>query len=80
MFEELDMDDIDRTRSVYLEALKLIPHKRFTFAKVWLMYAQFEVRQGRVDVARRVLGRAVGMCPKPRLFKGYIELELKVRE
>ena len=35
-------------RQVYRAALELIPHKRFTFAKLWLLYAQFEIRQKEV--------------------------------
>lgn len=33
---------------VYRAALELIPHKWFTFAKLWLLYAQFEIRQKEV--------------------------------
>jgi crooked neck len=58
----------------------LIPHKKFTFAKVWLHKAYFEIRQGRLTAARKTLGRAIGMCPKDRLFRGYIELEQKLYE
>lgn len=56
--------------------LKLVPHTRFTFAKVWVLAAKFEVRQGRLDAARKILGTALGLCPKPKLFKAYIELEM----
>jgi len=45
-----------------------------------LMAAQFEIRQGQLQAARKTLGRAIGMCPKNKLFKGYIELELKLFE
>ena len=80
---------------VYRAALELIPHKRFTFAKLWLLYAQFEIRQkevGLVDyrsfmmvfkqvgLARRALGSALGKCPKTKLFRGYIDLEIQLRE
>lgn len=34
VFEELDTEDYDRARDVYKAAIKLIPHKQFTFAKV----------------------------------------------
>ena len=34
LFEELEAQDMDRTREVYRACLKLIPHKAFTFAKV----------------------------------------------
>ena len=56
-----------------------MPHKQFTFAKLWLMAAQFEVRRLDLPAARKMLGVAIGMCPKERLFKGYIELEFDVR-
>jgi len=80
LFEELEAKDIDRARQVYQECLKLIPHKKFTFAKVWLMKAQFEVRQEQLSLARKTMGQAIGMCPKDKLFKGYVELELKLFE
>lgn len=60
--------------------MRLVPHKQFTFAKLWLMYARFEVRRLDLPAARKVLGTAVGMCPKEALFKGYIQLEFDVRK
>lgn len=80
LFEELETEDIDRTREIYTQCLTLIPHKQFTFAKIWLLAAQFEVRQLKLQAARKLLGRAIGMCPKNKLFKGYIDLEMQVRE
>ena len=65
---------------MYRAALELIPHKKFTFAKLWLLYAQFEIRQKQVDTARRALGTALGKCPKSKLFRGYIDLEIQLRE
>ena len=58
----------------------MIPHKRFTFAKLWLMFAHFEIRQSQLTAARKLLGQAIGMCPKDKLFKEYIELEMKLFE
>jgi crooked neck len=58
--------------------MRLVPHKQFTFAKLWLMYARFEVRRLDLPAARKVLGTAIGMCPKEALFKGYIQLEFDV--
>uniref|UniRef100_A0A8R7QDT5 Pre-mRNA-splicing factor Syf1/CRNKL1-like C-terminal HAT-repeats domain-containing protein n=2 Tax=Triticum urartu TaxID=4572 RepID=A0A8R7QDT5_TRIUA len=75
-YEELDAQDMERTREVYRACLKLIPHKEFTFAKLWLMAAQFEIRQKNMKAARRILGNAIGMVPKGKLFKQYIEIEL----
>jgi crooked neck len=58
----------------------LLPNKKFTFAKIWLLYAKFEIRQKNITNARKILGQAIGMCPKDKLFKGYIELEIELRE
>uniref|UniRef100_A0A8C0GMA7 Crooked neck pre-mRNA splicing factor 1 n=1 Tax=Chelonoidis abingdonii TaxID=106734 RepID=A0A8C0GMA7_CHEAB len=58
----------------------LFPYLAFTFAKMWLLYAQFEIRQKNLPFARRALGTSIGKCPKNKLFKGYIELELQLRE
>lgn len=80
LWEEMDNQDVERARQIYHECLKLIPHKKFTFAKIWLMKAQFELRQMQLQNARKTLGQAIGMCPKNKLFKGYIELELKLFE
>lgn len=80
LFEEMDVKDIERARQIYQECLKLIPHKKFTFAKIWLMKAYFEIRQKQLTAARKTLGQAIGMCPKDKLFKGYTELELKLFE
>ncbi|KAL6486665.1 hypothetical protein MHYP_G00060570 [Metynnis hypsauchen] len=80
LYEELEVKDPERTRQVYQACLELIPHKKFTFAKIWLLYAQFEIRQKNLQNARRGLGTAIGKCPKNKLFKGYIELELQLRE
>jgi len=55
LYEELETEDMERTRQVYEACLQLIPHKKFTFAKVWLMYAHFEVRQKNLTQARKIL-------------------------
>ena len=47
---------------------------------MWLYYAQFEIRQKNLPLARRALGTSLGKCPKNKLFKGYIALELQLRE
>ncbi|KAH9406615.1 PREDICTED: crooked neck-like protein 1 [Rhagoletis zephyria] len=80
VFEELTTKDYDRTREVYNFMLKLIPHKSFTFAKLWVMAAKFEVRQKNLTAARKLFGTAIGLCPKEKLFKEYIEFEIQLRE
>jgi crooked neck len=33
-----------------------------------------------MTAAKKILGTAIGMCPKEKLFKAYIELRTKVRD
>jgi len=80
LFEEVTTKDIDRAREIYQMCLQLIPHKVFTFAEMWLLYAKFEIRQKELMSARKTLGRALGTCPKHKIFRGYIDLEIKLRE
>lgn len=80
IWEELEGQDVERTRQIYSTCLGLIPHKKFTFAKIWIAAAQFEIRQGELTAARKLLGRAIGMCPKDKLFNGYIDVERKLFE
>jgi crooked neck len=43
IYEELLAEDVGRAREVYRTCLKIIPHKDFTFAKIWILAAQLEV-------------------------------------
>ncbi len=78
VFEELDAGDPARARAVYRACLELLPNKTFTFAKVWVMAAQLEVRQRDLTAARRLLGTAIGTCPREKLFTAYVDLELQL--
>lgn len=85
IYEELETKDIERAREIYKQCIKLIPHKNFTFAKLWILYAKFELRNSSEDGvqrARKILGQALGLTSssKPKLFKEYIELEKKLKE
>ncbi|KAJ3101496.1 Crooked neck-like protein 1 [Phlyctochytrium planicorne] len=80
VWEEKVAKDLERARSIYKKCLEIIPHKNFTFAKVWLMYAKFQIRRYDLAGTRKTLGMAIGMCPKERIFKGYIELEIRLGE
>ena len=42
--------------------------------QVWVLAAQFEIRQLSMDAARKILGRSLGMCPKDRTYKAYIDV------
>ena len=72
--------NIEDARQVYSFMLKIIPHSDFTFSKAWIMAAKFEIRQKSLDSARRILGNGIGQCPKEKLFKEYIEIEIQLRE
>ncbi|KAK7366694.1 hypothetical protein VNO80_08691 [Phaseolus coccineus] len=78
LYEELDAGDAERTRDVYRECLNQIPHNKFSFAKLWLLAAQFEIRQLNLKAARQILGNAIGKAPKDKIFKKYIEIELQL--
>ncbi|KAL9224680.1 hypothetical protein vseg_000692 [Gypsophila vaccaria] len=78
LYEELEAQDMERAREVYRECLKLIPHDKFSFAKIWLLAAQFEIRQLNLNGAWQVLGNAIGRAPKDKIFKNYIEIELQL--
>jgi crooked neck len=60
IYEELTAKDVAQTREVYRAALQVIPHKKFTFGKIWLMAAHFEVRQKDLAAARKLLGQGIG--------------------
>ncbi|KDD71578.1 hypothetical protein H632_c4757p0, partial [Helicosporidium sp. ATCC 50920] len=64
--------------AVYAAALGLIPHARFTFAKLWILAAQAHLRARDLSAARRLLGQALGRCPKDKLFRAYVEMELSL--
>lgn len=78
LFEELQAKDIERTRAVYKEALKQIPHKVFSFSKMWLLYANFEIRQKNLQAVRSIFGHAIGVAPKQKLFEAYVQFEMQL--
>lgn len=72
------LKDYSRARDIYKTALKVIPNKQFTFSKVWVQFAYFELRRLDLVGARKILGTAIGMCPKESIFKKYIQMEIDV--
>ncbi|KAI8561002.1 hypothetical protein RHMOL_Rhmol04G0301200 [Rhododendron molle] len=75
LYEEVEVNDVDRARAVYKECLALIPHDKFSFSKIWLMAVDFEIRRLNLKGARVILGNAIGRAPKGTIFEKYIELE-----
>lgn len=57
-----------------------LPHRMTAhwYLQMWILAAQFEVRQLRLDAARKILGLSLGMCPKDRTYKAYIEVSMAV--
>ncbi len=78
VFEELQAKDPLRAKQVYEKALQLLPHERFTFSKLWVLFAQYLLRQKDLDGARRIFGQAIGRCPREKIFKAYVEMELQL--
>jgi crooked neck len=81
VFEELVARDVERARAVFRKAVELVPHARFSFGKLWIMYALFEVRQKNLLAARQVFGHALGVAPsKEKICVAYIALETQLGE
>jgi crooked neck len=76
VYEELTNKNLDCALQVYETCLDLIPHKKFSFSKIWVMTAQLHVRQQDLMAARKLLGKAIGLCGKEKFFIEYIDLEL----
>jgi len=80
VYEELDCKDLERASQVYEACLSVIPHKKFSFSKIWINCAKLYVRRKDLVAARKLLGRAIGLCGKERIFTEYIGLELALGE
>ena len=78
LFEELEAKDHERAREVYRECLKLVPHASFSFSKIWILAAKFEIRRKRLDAARKILGTAIGLAPKSKIFEAYVDIETQL--
>ncbi|CAL2265321.1 unnamed protein product [Prunus armeniaca] len=75
LYEELDAGDMERARDVYRECLQLIPHKKFSFAKIWLLAAAFEIRQLNLECARKILENCYAWTKYAELEKSLCETE-----
>lgn len=80
VFEELFCKDLDRASKVYDMCLSIIPHKEFSFSKIWILAAQLRVRRKDLPSARKLLGRAIGLCGKEKIYTEYIALEQALGE
>jgi crooked neck len=78
-FEEKIAKNIENARAVFHRIISIVPHKKFTFSRIWILYAYFEIRHGDLRTARTILGHALGTCPRSAIFDAYIEIELLLR-
>ena len=78
LFEELEAKDNERAREVYRECLKLVPHASFSFSKIWILAAKFEIRRRKLAAARKILGVAIGLAPKAKIFETYVDMEMQL--
>uniref|UniRef100_A0AC35UCE2 TPR_REGION domain-containing protein n=1 Tax=Rhabditophanes sp. KR3021 TaxID=114890 RepID=A0AC35UCE2_9BILA len=77
---ELNLKNTDGARKVYKACLDIIPHKKFTFSKIWIALSDLELRCLDIQASRKVLGQAIGICPRDKLFRHYINREIQLRE
>ena len=75
IFEEDIAQNFERANKIYETALGCIPHNIFSFSKLWILYAHFQVRQMNLPKARKILGQAIAKCPKKKVFEAYVEIE-----
>lgn len=94
-FEEVIVKDLARASLIYENLLYHVLHKHinatkkqaskttdvsFTFSKIWIKYAELELRRKDIEKVRRILGQAIGVSiklqvPKKKIFYFYIKLE-----
>ena len=67
-FEELDAKNFEKANEVYSRALQIVPHKKFTMTKLWIMYANFALRCQDLDKMRKIYGIALGKCPNEKII------------
>ncbi|KAJ5079901.1 crooked neck-like protein [Anaeramoeba ignava] len=77
LFEELQAKEITKAREVYKRSIEGIPEE-FSFSKIWIMYAHFEIRCKDTKAARKVYGNALGRAPKDKIYREYILTELQL--
>lgn len=80
VFEELVANDLDRAAEIYNTCMSIMPHKKFSFAKIWIYAAKLHIRRRNVAAMRKLLGKAIGLCGKQKFFTEYIALELALGE
>lgn len=75
VYEEVEAKDVPKAREVYKACLQVVPHRLFSFSKIWIMFCHFELRQQDLQAARKIMGQAIGLAANKKIFEAYIEFE-----
>lgn len=75
VYEEVEAKDVAKAREIYKACIQVIPHRSFSFSKIWIMFAHFEIRQQDLAAARKIMGQGIGMAANRKVFEAYIAFE-----
>lgn len=78
ILEETQLGDKTAAVATLERCLKVIPHKMFTFGKVWIETAKIHLRIGDLKATRMFLGRAIGVTGASAVYAFYIDLESRL--
>jgi hypothetical protein len=76
----LETKDIEKARVIYATCKKMFSQKEYAnvrFAKLYKNFAEFEIRQGNLDVARKIYGQGMGEwgTRSKKIFQWYAQME-----
>ncbi|EAN32759.1 Suppressor of forked protein (Suf) family protein [Theileria parva strain Muguga] len=74
-FSELQLDSKERAEEIYLKSLQILPRD---FSKIYIYLSQLYLRMGDLKKMRSVMGNAIGLCKKEKIFETYSDIELKL--
>lgn len=77
-YEECNCSNKERAGALYQKLIQTIPHSKFTFSKIWILYAHYYIRCKDLDNARKVLGLSIAFCPREKIIEAYVDLELQL--
>ena len=75
----MECNDPVAAERVYQRAMEIVPHKIFTFAKLWIMMAHYYVRCLNLEKARKIFGKAIGQFNNEKIYKAYIDLGMQIK-
>ncbi|KAH3679715.1 hypothetical protein WICMUC_000746 [Wickerhamomyces mucosus] len=72
--------EVEKVEEIFQNLTNLLKINKLNFSKIWILYSNFAIRQNNLIKARKLLGFALGTNPTSKIFKHYIELEIKLKE